>query len=152
MKLNLKDVQAGNGNFKEIESGRYNVKIDKAELGKTLDGKDTIRLTYRIMDGPFERSIFFDQAVITPQSLWKVKTLLNIVGSSLVDNSSVELNEIVSDLQNKDLSVYVEVESYINDAGQKKPRYQCNGWKPVEQTGNITPSSTSKTEKNVFGL
>ena len=126
MGLNLKDEKGG-GTFEPVPTGRYNVKVYHAEVGKTLEKKDVIKITYTITSGPQEKKKFFDQAVITPASLWKVKTLLTVVGSSLADSTNVELDDIVEDLKDKPLSVHVEVTK--NEDGN--PRYQCSGWQKI---------------------
>ncbi len=138
MGLNLKDEKGGT--FEPIPSGRYNVKIFNAEIGKTLEQKDVINITYSVISGPMEKKRFYDKAVITEKSLWKLKTLLTIAGSSLADSTDVELSDIVNALKDKQLSVHVEVTK--NDDGN--PRYQCSNWQKMVTDTSATKPVTPK--------
>jgi hypothetical protein len=141
MGLNMKDILGGQ-TFEDIPSGRYAVRIDKAELSKTSEKNDIIKLIYKITDGKYDKRIFFDQAVLTANSLWKLKTLLSAIGSSLADSSDAEIDDIIEAFKNKELSVYVEVSK--NEDG--KTRFQCSGWQPlaVKSTPKVTTQSTKK--------
>jgi len=142
MGLNLKDTKGG-GTFEPIPSGRYNVKVSNAEIGKTLDKKDVINLTYTVTAGPQNNKKFFDKAVITPNSLWKLKTLLTIANSSLAESNNAELSDIVADLKDAELSVHVEVTK--NEDG--KPQYQCSGW---QKTSGTTTKPTASKSVNIL--
>lgn len=140
MGLNLKDTQGG-GTFEPIPSGRYNVKISNAELGKTLEGKkDVINITYTVTSGSEQNKKFFDKAVITPNSLWKLKTLLNLANSPLAESGNAELTDIVGDLKDAELSVYVDVSK--NDDG--KAQYQCSGWQKAAPVKTATKETTKQ--------
>lgn len=146
MGLNLKDEKGG-GTFDPIPTGRYNVRVSNAEMVKTQEKKDMINLTYQVIEGEQEKRKFFDRAVITPNSLWKLKTLLTVVDSPLAESGDADLEDITNELKDKNLSVYVEVSK--NEDGNT--RYQCAGWQKYEGK-TFTPTVGSAAPKKTVNV
>jgi len=107
MGFNLKGVDTGGGGS-AIPAGRYNLRIEKSELTQATTGKDMIKLQMSVLDGNYKGRMCFDQLVLTESALWKVKTLLEAVGSKLINSENVEPEEVAAELTYKTLSAYLE--------------------------------------------
>lgn len=72
LKADLKEVEenGGTGEYKEIPYGKYEVKIEKMELGETgpkskNPGSPMLKVQFRILTGEFKNSCIFMNQVIT---------------------------------------------------------------------------------------
>lgn len=96
----------GGGDFPEIPTGTYEVKIDKMELGETgpnskQPGSPMVKVQFRIADGPYKNScIFMNQVVTQGFQLHIVTEFLRSLGSGLeigFENYS-QLGELLLDV------------------------------------------------------
>ncbi len=150
MLINLKDVPVNNGTFEEIPSGRYNVRVEKSELTTAKSsGSDMIKLQYKITEGPYSKRSFFDQCVLTDKTLWRIKTMLAAIGSSLAESNGLEAQTIVDAFKNRELSLHVEVSKTTQGIN-----YQCSNYKPLEAGHTSAPKEgfTPKTQQPSFGV
>lgn len=72
LKADLKEIEAngGTGEYKEVPYGKYEVKIEKMELGETgpkskNPGSPMLKVQFRILTGEFKNSCIFMNQVIT---------------------------------------------------------------------------------------
>lgn len=106
MGYNLKD--AGGSSFSPLPTNRYTLKVEKAEVATSANGNEVIRLQFSVCDGDHKGRFCFDNLVFTDNSLWKVRTLLEKVGSDLIGKTDVSPAQVATALMGKQLSVYVE--------------------------------------------
>lgn len=126
MAFNLKAVST-KGTFTPVADGRYNVRIEGAEERTSEAGNPVINLKLEIIDDPKNKSrIVFDSITLTDSSLWKVKTLLEKVGSKLGESDNVEAKEIATELLFKKMSVYV----YAQNDASGTPRNRVKDYQP----------------------
>lgn len=107
MGFNLKGTTTNSGGFPLIPTGRYNVRVESADLATSNAGNPAINIKYIIDDGPEKDKIVFDTVAITDSSLWKVKELLEAVKSKLVDSADAEAPEMATALQYQKLNVMI---------------------------------------------
>jgi len=91
--MNLKDVKT-KGEFEPIPEGRYDLNVEKAELGQAETGNPMIKVTYKITDGTYKGRLVWDNFVLIPNSYWKLKTFLEASGSALADSENVTEQKI----------------------------------------------------------
>lgn len=72
LKKDVKEVEAngGSGNFRDVPVGKYEVKIEKMELGETgpkskVPGSPMVKIQFRITAGDYKNSCLFMNQVIT---------------------------------------------------------------------------------------
>jgi hypothetical protein len=106
---NLKETKSGS-TFDPIPEGRYTVVIDKADLTTTKEsGNPMIKMTLKLIDGDHRNRYVWDNLVLTKSSLWKVKGVLEAVGSKVAEQESVTEQDIAAAVLGKHVSVYVEI-------------------------------------------
>lgn len=54
------------GDYKEVPTGKYEVKIDRLELGKSKKGADMFICWFKILDGEYKNSMLFMNQVLDP--------------------------------------------------------------------------------------
>lgn len=82
----IEDLQNNEGGeFKEVELGIYEVKVDLLELGETKAGdKPMVKVRFKILNGEFKNSLIFMNQVITlPFQIKIVKDFLTSLNSGL---------------------------------------------------------------------
>ena len=112
MSYNFKNVKSGStGNFEALPTDRYEVKVDNAVVVRTnADDADMIKLRLVVTEGTFAGRMCFDQVTFKDNSLWRIKSLLELIDSPLVDGTDVSPQEVALELEGKPYSVYVEKE------------------------------------------
>lgn len=61
----IKKAKENGGNFEEVPVGKYEVKVEKIELGETKDGKPMGKIQFRIVEGKFKKScLFYNQVLV----------------------------------------------------------------------------------------
>lgn len=68
--INWQDLQkaAGDAAFTPVPIGVYDVFVDTAEATQSSTGKDMIKVTFKVQNGPHEGRGIFNQFVISPDS------------------------------------------------------------------------------------
>jgi hypothetical protein len=68
--INWQDLQkaAGDAAFTPVPVGVYDVYVDTAEATQSSTGKDMIKVTFKVQNGPHEGRGIFNQFVISPDS------------------------------------------------------------------------------------
>lgn len=54
------------GDYKEVPTGKYEVKIDRMELGQSKKGADMFICWFKILDGEYKNSMLFMNQVLDP--------------------------------------------------------------------------------------
>lgn len=113
---NLKEVKNGEG-FDPIPEGLYNVIVDKAELTTTKDsGNPMIKATLKVQDAPFKNRLVWDNFVLTPNALWKLKSFLDAIGSKVAEGENVTEADILNAMKGVAVAAYLEPR--MSDAGK----------------------------------
>lgn len=61
----IKKAKENGGNYEEVPVGKYEVKVEKIELGETKDGKPMGKIQFRIVDGKYKKScLFYNQVLV----------------------------------------------------------------------------------------
>ena len=111
-------------------TGRFQVEIKSVVVSQNSDNsRPVICLEYEILDEPYCGSLIPDRLVITPNALWKVKRILTITNSSLLDRSEFTDEDIAGDLQGKRISVHIE--GTVNPATETI-KYQISSWQQLK--------------------
>lgn len=66
LKKNLEEIkQNGTGDFPEIPVGKYEVKVEKIELGASKAGAPMGKIQFRIVEGDYKKScLFYNQVLV----------------------------------------------------------------------------------------
>lgn len=107
MPINMKNVASG-GTRTAIPTGRYNVKIEKAELKESAAGNQMVSMQMSVNDGPQKGRYCFDQLVLIDSNFWKLKLVLDCLESPLAESDSLEEAEIPGEIVGGILSAYLE--------------------------------------------
>jgi len=129
MKFNFNEIKSTS--FDSLPEDRYPVVIDDVELRKTNDGqKQMLAITYTVTAGKYEKRKVWDNITLTENSLWRVKQLLEVVGSDLADKPGVGIEQIVKELKGKTLDIYTEPDT-------------TNTGNPTNKVRKLFPSSAN---------
>jgi hypothetical protein len=88
--LDFSEVQS----FEAIPDGKYVATIEKVEEKTSQAGNQMLNVTFAIADGEYAGRKIFDNYVLTPKSLWRLKQLLSSLGvdaSGAVDLDPTDL-------------------------------------------------------------
>lgn len=107
MAFNLRDIQSDNKRS-AIPTGRYTVEFFEPVVTTSNGGDPMIKIKLKIVDGKEKGRYAFDQLVFGDSSLWKIKQLLELVGSKLADGTNVTPEEVAAELNGNKVSVYLE--------------------------------------------
>jgi hypothetical protein len=114
MSYNLRDVKGSS--FDPIPEGRYNLTVDKAELTTAKDsGNPMIKATLKILDGDFKGRLVWDNFVLTDKSLWKLKGILEAIGSNIAESVNATEQDIANALQGAKVNAWLEIRIGPND-------------------------------------
>lgn len=77
LKKDVEEAANNDGNYKEVPTGKYEVKVTKCELKESKKGDPMVAIWFKILAGEYENSIIFMNQVITQGfQLHIVNTLL----------------------------------------------------------------------------
>lgn len=66
LKADVENAAAnGTGNYKEVPTGDYEVKVTKMELGESKKGAPMVTIWFKVLAGEYEGSLIFMNQVIT---------------------------------------------------------------------------------------
>ena len=129
---------------KRMSAGTHTVIISSAEVKPASTGAQMLSITYKDEEG----ATAFDNFVILPQSLWKLKIFLEAVFNTPFTS---KINLEPKSLLNKKLIITTEDEEYINSNGQPATRARVStDYKAVSVASmmGVTPK-TIETPKPV---
>lgn len=111
--LDLSGVEVGR---KAIPEGTYAVVVNKAELTKSREGNNMIKLEFEVTEGPHKGAKLFENCSLQPQALFKLKGVMLALGMD-IPNGSFDLD--TNDLVGLNCEVEVGHETY---EGKKRAR------------------------------
>lgn len=101
---------------KAIPEGTYAVVVNKAELTKSREGNNMIKLEFEVTEGPHKGAKLFENCSLQPQALFKLKGVMLALGMD-IPNGSFDLD--TNDLVGLNCEVEVGHETY---EGKKRAR------------------------------
>jgi hypothetical protein len=107
MILNWTDLRktSGDGGFTVLSPGEYDVYVHSASGGTTSTGKDRIRVTFKVEDGPQAGQVVVNDFVITPDSttamgiFFRHMTVLGAGDAYFTANPTASVETIAAHLQ-----------------------------------------------------
>ena len=125
-KVDFDSVQA----FVPVPDGEYKMRVVECVEKKSKAGNDMFKLTLEIIDGEFTGRKVWDNLVIMPSTMWRVKHACEELGLpiegmvDLVDSMFVGCEAMVK--------VYTEAQDGFDDQNRVSPRgYTSLGSKPA---------------------
>lgn len=65
LKKDMVEVEKNGGDYKNVPHGKYEVTVNKMELGESKKGDPMVSIWFKILEGEFKGSIIFYNQVIT---------------------------------------------------------------------------------------
>ena len=65
LKNDIIEVEENGGDFKDVPHGKYEVSVNKMELGESKKGDPMVTIWFKILSGEFKGSLIFYNQVIT---------------------------------------------------------------------------------------
>lgn len=91
--LDLSGVEVGR---RAIPEGTYAVVVNKAELTKSREGNNMIKLEFEVTEGPHKGAKLFENCSLQPQALFKLKGVMLALGMNIPDGSfDLDTNDLV---------------------------------------------------------
>lgn len=125
--VNFSGVESGG---RRCPDGTYEAEIISAELQESSSGNPMIVAKWKITDGKFKGVQLFDNISLTPQALWKMKTLLEVLGIE-AQEEDISAKEYASEMVEKGATIIVTNEKF---EGEDRPKVTGYG-EPEEGNG-----------------
>jgi|AntRauTorcE11897_2_1112592.scaffolds.fasta_scaffold00273_10 hypothetical protein len=126
--------------FKPITPGRYNMEVEAAEL-TTLNDKEAIEVTFRIVEGDFRNRKIWHRLFLTEDALTYVVLFLQATGNeALADSDDMAEDKICSAVIGSTVSAYVKNKNYKGKVYSNVESFQKSG---EESESKAAPASTS---------
>lgn len=79
-----------------IPEGTYAVVVNKAELTKSREGNNMIKLEFEVTEGPHKGAKLFENCSLQPQALFKLKSVMLALGMNIPEGSfDLDTNDLV---------------------------------------------------------
>lgn len=81
---------------KAIPEGTYAVVVNKAELTKSREGNNMIKMEFEVTEGPHKGAKLFENCSLQPQALFKLKSVMLALGMDIPEGSfDLDTNDLV---------------------------------------------------------
>ena len=91
--LDLSGVEV---NRRAIPEGTYAVVVNKAELTKSREGNNMIKMEFEVTEGPHKGAKLFENCSLQPQALFKLKSVMLALGMNIPEGSfDLDTNDLV---------------------------------------------------------
>lgn len=135
-------VESGGG--RPVRDGRFTAYPVSCELKESeSSGNEYLAFKWKVTSGPDKGATVFDNCSLTPQALWRLKTLLEVWGEEVPDGA-MDLDP--DDLTGEDKEITIEItnEKY---KGKDQPRITGFGGDAEEAEEEEKPSKKAKVGK-----
>lgn len=79
-----------------IPEGTYAVVVNKAELTKSREGNNMIKMEFEVTEGPHKGAKLFENCSLQPQALFKLKSVMLALGMDIPEGSfDLDTNDLV---------------------------------------------------------
>lgn len=129
--VNWSDLQkaAGDAGFEPVPAGTYDVIIKSTKATQSTSGKDMIKVTFKVENGPYSGRQLFNQFVISPDSanalafFFRHMSALGLKDAYFATGPSLE--QVAKELENRRARVKVSISQW-----QGQDRNQVDGVMP----------------------
>jgi hypothetical protein len=136
MGFNLKKADSGNS-FAPIPADTYFFRVDKAEMTVSQQNNPMISLQLAVEAGTHKGRIVFDQLVLAENNLWKIKSILEAIGSDLINSENVEGGEIADALRGKTLNAKITISNGTNGNPKNNVKAYLAPSAPAQKSGSL---------------
>lgn len=136
--VDFTDVEAGSGGGKLLPEGSYQFEIKEIEERIGEESKAPyLSVTFEVAeDGEYQGTKAYDNVSLQPQSLWKLRGLLEAAGIETVDGPM--------DIDPDELVGLIVVGDIIHEEYKGKTKHRVNGYSIAEEAA---PASGPKKKK-----
>jgi hypothetical protein len=100
---------------REIPEDNYLLVIDNVEEKESSAGNPMLAFTHKVSEGPYKGAKIWDNVSLTPQALWRFRSMLECLGMTADKKLDIDLNA----LKGKTFLAQISHEVY---QGKNKPR------------------------------
>lgn len=136
--VNFSGVESGG---RKCPDGTYEAEITSADIEESSAGNPMIVAKWKILKGKFKGTTIFDNISLTPQALWKLKTLLEALGID-AQEEDVEASEYAEAIVEQPCTVIVTNETY---EGEQRPK--ITGYGSVDEEEESEEEEDSEDEE-----
>ncbi len=122
---------------REIPEGEYLIQIADFEQKESQSGNPMISFTHKVAEGPYKGAKVWDNISLTPQALWRFRSMLESMGI----DASKKLDVDLASLKGKVLRVKISLETYN---GKDRPRITDFLSMPVSKSPSSTKSGDAE--------
>lgn len=119
--------EKANTEFAALPLGRYNLRVEDAELTTASTGNQMITTTFVVMDGDFKNRKLWNNFTLTPKALIFLHQFLKAAGSNFLDQDDVQPEEVAKEMFGMEVSAYTE--PGVTNTGN--PNNKLSQWKEV---------------------
>ena len=133
IEVDFSGVESGGG--RKVPDGEYLLKVTEVESKESSSGNPMLVFKYKIANGPFSGAVVWDNVSLTPQALWRFRTLLECFGLNPGDGKfKVDPDKYVGK------TVFVEV---ANETYQGKEKARIATFLSAGAPNESAPSATA---------
>jgi len=134
LSINFAGVESGGG--RAVPDGTYTLEVEKVTEEESSESNPYLKWIYFVTEGDCKGAKVYDNTSLQPQSLWRLKTLLECFGVDVPDSSlSLDLSEMVR------LTVQADI---VNETYQGKTRPKIGGF----SAAGSSPAASTRSEED----
>lgn len=118
--VDMSGVESGGG--RPCRDGRWKAYPTSCELTESSTGNDMLKFRWKVTSGPDKGATIWDNVSLTPQALWRLKTLMEVMEMDVPDGS-MEVDP--DDFVGEDHEIVIEI---INEKYQGKDQARIMGF------------------------
>ncbi|MBC8436920.1 DUF669 domain-containing protein [bacterium] len=139
MGLNFKETgKSTGGTFDPVPEGRYNVRVEEANLATASTGTEMIKAQFVITDGDHKNRKLWNNFTLTQKSLVYLYSFLKAVGSDAIDQEDVSEADLAASMKGMVASAYVEPTTTNTGTATNK----ISKWGPPLTDGAVAGSAS----------
>ena len=140
--INFNQVADENNKFDALPEGLYNVRAEAVELKTAAStGNEMISVTFVVIDEKYKNRKVWHNFVLTPKAFSFIYNYLKLVDSKLINKTDATYQDIIHDMLNTTVAVYLE--SGITQNGNP-----TNKIKRFQKVTSTVPMSAPAAQKS----
>ena len=134
MGINFKKIgEESAKSFEALPLGRYNLKVEEAELTKASTGSDMIAVTFVVTEGDYKNRKAWNNFSLVPKAMVFVHQFLKAAGSDLIDQEDVTPNDLANAMVGMEVSAYTEP----GQTPSGNPKNTLSQWRAVDKGSGL---------------
>lgn len=132
-----------------VPEGSHPATVEEVSLEESSEGNEYLKWTYKVKPEGGGGGRVWDNTSLQPQSLWRLKGLLEVLGIDGLDGE-LEVDDIIAEVAGAELTVEISHETY-----QGKPKARVTGFaapmssgKPSKKAEKEEPEDDEEDEKD----